>query len=46
MQTVDSGKTLFYNCTKNVKVKMINIIFTLFIFVAEEVKNELIIKYL
>ena len=46
MRTADSEKTLFYNYVKNVEMKMTNLIFTLFIFVAEEVENELIFKCL
>ena len=46
MWTADSGKTLFYNCVKNVEMKMADIISILFIFVTEGVKNELIFKCL
>ena len=46
MQTADSEKTLFYNCTENVKMKMTDIISTLSIFVTERVENELILKCL
>ena len=44
MQTADSEKALFYNCVENVKVKMADIIFTLFIFITKEVENELIFE--
>ena len=46
MRTADSGKVPFYNCAENVKMKIIDIIFIFFIFVAEEVENELIFKCL
>ena len=45
IQTADSGKAPFYNCTENVKIKMINIIFTLFIFIVKKAENKLILKY-
>ena len=46
MQTADSGKALFYNCAKNVEVKMIDITSTFSIFIVKEVENELIFKHL
>ena len=46
MQTADSGKAPFYSCAENVEMKMINIIFIFFIFIAEEIENELILKHL
>ena len=44
MWTADSGKAFFYSCAENVKVEMIDVISTFFIFVAEGVENELIFK--
>ena len=46
MQTADSEKAFFYDCAENVEVKVTDVIFTLFIFVAEGVENELILEYL
>ena len=46
MQTVNSGKAFFYNCTENVEMKMADIIFTLFIFIIKRVENELILEHL
>ena len=46
MKIVNSGQVPFYSCVKNVKMNVINITFTLFIFVIKEVKNELILKHL
>ena len=46
MQTTDSEKTFFYSCAENVKMKMVDIISTLSIFVAKKVENELIFKHL
>ena len=45
MQTADSGKAPFYSCAKNVKIKMTDVISTLFIFIAERVENKLIFKH-
>ena len=45
MWTADLKKMLFYDCVENVKVKMTDIISTLFIFIVKEVENELIFKY-
>ena len=45
MWTADSGKAPFYNCAENVKVKVIDIISTLFIFVVKGIKNELIFEH-
>ena len=46
MQTADSRKASFYSCAENVEIKVTDITFTLFIFVAERVENELIFKHL
>ena len=46
MQTADSGKTPFYSCAENIKMKMTGIISTFFIFVTEGVENELILEHL
>ena len=46
MQTADSEKAPFYNCAENIKVKMTDIISILFIFIVEEVENELILECL
>ena len=46
MWTADSRKMFFYNCTENVEVKMIDVIFIFSIFVTKEVENELIFKCL
>ena len=45
MQTVNSEKVLFYNCAKNVEVKMVDVTSIFFIFIAKRVENELIFKY-
>ena len=46
MWTVNSRKVPFYNCAKNVKIKVIDVIFTFSIFVVKEVENELILEHL
>ena len=45
MQTADSEKASFYNYAENVEMKMTDIIFTLSIFVAKGVKDELILEH-
>ena len=45
MRTADSEKVPFYNCIENVEMKMIDIIFTFFIFVMKGVENELIFEH-
>lgn len=46
MQTADSEKAPFYSCAEKIKVKIADVIFTLSIFITEEIENELIFKCL
>ena len=46
MWIADSKKALFYNCTENVKMKMIDITSIFSIFIIEKVENELIFEHL
>ena len=46
MWTADSKKMSFYNCVENVEMKIIDIIFILFIFVTERIENKLIFEHL
>ena len=46
MRTADLEKVSFYSCVENVEMKVTDIIFTLSIFVAKRIENELILKYL
>ena len=45
MRTADLEKMSFYSCAENVKVEITDVIFTLFIFVVEEVENGLIFEH-
>ena len=44
MQTADSEKASFYSCAEDVKMKVVDIIFILSIFVMKGVENELILE--
>ena len=46
MKTADSRKASFYDCAENVEVNVAGIISIFFIFVTEEVENELILECL
>ena len=46
MQTANSEKTSFYNCVKNVEIKMTDIIFIFSIFITKKIENKLIFKHL
>ena len=45
MRTADLGKAPFYSCAENIEMNVVNIISTLFIFVAEGIENELIFEH-